>query len=235
MQDNSSPSARRSHCPVWSKFIRAVAFDMDGLMVNTEELYTQVGETILSRRGRTFTRELKNAIMGLPGPLAYQAIIETENLDTTPEILERESNEIFAELLPHRLRPLAGLLDLLDVLEARNTPMCVATSSSRRFAIDVLSGIDVLNRMQFIVTAEDVQHGKPAPDIYLAAAKQLQVLPDELLVLEDSHHGTRAGIASGACTIAVPGDHSLDHDFAGVFYVASSLADPFILNLLSQR
>jgi beta-phosphoglucomutase-like phosphatase (HAD superfamily) len=83
-----------------------------------------------------------------------------------------------------------------------------------------------------VVTAEDVQHGKPSPDIYLQAAERMGVAPYEMLVLEDSHHGSRAGVASGACTIAVPGEHSQDHDFSGVFLRAQSLADPGILRAL---
>ncbi len=216
----------------WPYPIRAVAFDMDGLMVNTEELYFEVGQTLLRRRGREFTDRLRRGMMGLPGPQAFALMIEQEELKDTPETLARESDEVFAAMLPDRLRPLTGLFELLDALDARQLPRCVATSSPLSFANVVLEGVCVLSRVDFVITAEHVAKGKPHPDIYLGAAQKLAVLPCEVLVLEDSQHGSRAGVASGACTVAVPGEHSRDHDFAGVHFVADSLADERIYQLL---
>ncbi len=218
----------------WAHQIRAVAFDMDGLMVNTEELYTVVCDIILQRRSRTFTRELKNAMMGLPGNQAWQMMIDSEKLADSVEDLDTEAKTAFETLLPQRLDVMPGLLDLLDLLERLELPRCVATSSTRYFANMVLTQVDVLSRLDFVITAEDVESGKPAPDIYLAAAERMGVSAEATLVLEDSHHGTRAGIRSGACTVAVPGEHSRDHDFSGVHRVATSLADPLIAELVER-
>lgn len=217
----------------WAHRIRAVAFDMDGLMVNTEDLYTIVGETILARRGRKFTRELKNCMMGLPGAKAWQLMIDHEQLTDSTLALAEESDEVFSSLLTSQLQTLPGLIELLDHLDAQGTRRCVATSSSRKLADQVLRIADVLQRVEFVVTAEDVEHGKPAPDIYREAARRMGVEPHEMMVLEDSHHGSRAGIAAGACTIAVPGEHSRDQDFGGVCAQAASLTDPVIHALLA--
>ena len=174
-------------------------------------------------------------MMGLPGPQAFALMIELEGLLDTPETLARESDEVFAAMLPDRLQPLTGLFELLDALDARQLPRCVATSSPLSFATVVLEGVSVLSRVDFVITAEHVAKGKPHPDIYLGAAQKLAVLPCEVLVLEDSQHGSRAGVASGACTVAVPGEHSRDHDFAGVHFVAESLADERIYQLLKMK
>jgi pseudouridine 5'-phosphatase len=216
----------------WPHAIKAVAFDMDGLMVNTEELYTEVCQTVLQRRGREFSDRLRRGMMGLPGPKAINLMIETEQLTDHPATLLNESIELFCGLLPTRLQPLHGLLDLLDRLDEHRISRCVATSSSIQLANRVLAGVNVLKRVDFVITAEHVANGKPHPDIYLGAASNLKIQPQELLVLEDSQHGCRAGITAGACTIAVPGHHSCDHDFSGVHYVASSLADQAIHQLL---
>lgn len=216
----------------WQHSIRAIAFDMDGLLVNTEELYTQVGESILQRRGRQFTRELKNAMTGLPGPKAFQLMIEWEQLEDSIEQLSLESQEIFSRILPTQLRMLDGVTELLDLLDSKRFPRCVATSSSPEFASRVLTQIGIRQRFDFVITARDVPHGKPHPDIYQAAAKRLGVGTHEMIVLEDSHHGCRAGVTAGACTIAVPGPHSVDHDFQGTFFRAESLLDPRIQQLL---
>ncbi len=216
----------------WPFPIKAIAFDMDGLMVNTEELYYEVGQTILKRRGRVFTDALRRGMMGLPGPKAFELMITTEQLTDSVATLTAECDEVFASMLPHRLRPLTGLLELLDALDAKEIPRCVATSSTLRFAREVLSGIAVLNRVDFVITAEHVTHGKPHPDIYLGAASRLGVQPHELLVFEDSQHGSKAGMSAGACTVAIPGDHSRHHDFSGVHFVADSLADKRIYALI---
>ncbi len=216
----------------WPHELKAVAFDMDGLMVNTEELYFEVGQTILKRRGREFKDSLRRSMMGLPGPKAFELMITTEQLIDTVAVLAAESDEVFAGMLPHRLRPLPGLLELLDALDTHGIPRCVATSSSLRFAREVLSGISVLDRVDFVITAEHVPNGKPHPDIYLGAASKLGVASQNMVVFEDSQHGSKAGMAAGACTVAVPGDHSRHHDFSGVCFVADSLADARIRELL---
>lgn len=216
----------------WAQAIRAVAFDMDGLLVNTEELYTEVGVAILSRRGRKFTAELKSSMMGLPGDRAFALMIEQEQLSDSVEQLAIESEEIFSDLLPKKLEVLPGLMELLRELDERQLPRCVATSSTHRFADRVLEIVSLTDRFDFVVTAEDVDLGKPQPDIYLEAARRMQVSASSMLVLEDSHHGTRAGIAAGACTVAVPGDHSQHQDFSGVHYRAHTLADTGIRHIL---
>jgi pseudouridine 5'-phosphatase len=221
--------------PRWPHKIKAVAFDMDGLMVNTEELYYEVGQTLLRRRGREFTDSLRRGMMGLPGPKAFELMISTERLTDSVATLTSECDEVFASMLPHRLRPLTGLLELLHTLDAQQTPRCVATSSTSRFAREVLAGISVLHRVDFIITAEHVTNGKPHPDIYLGAATKLGVQAHELLVFEDSQHGSKAGMAAGACTVAIPGDHSRHHDFNGVHFVAESLADKRIYQLLGAQ
>ncbi len=204
---------------------QAVAFDLDGLMFNTEDLYDEVGAVILRRRGKEFTSELKRKMMGLPSGLALQVMIDAHGLDATVEQLEQESDAIFAEILGPRLAPLEGLAKLLDALEAASIPKAIATSSRRSFAQKVLGHFDFEPRFQFLLTSEDVRQGKPHPEIYLAAAARFGLEPAQLLVLEDSENGCRAAVAAGACTIAVPSPHSSNHDFDGVYLVANSLAD----------
>lgn len=221
--------------PAWGHTIAAVAFDMDGLLVNTEELYTQVGQALLQRRGRVFSHELKNAMTGLPGPQAFALMIEREELTDSVQVLEAESEAIFVDLLPKQVRLLAGVEQVLDRLDQLGFPRCVATSSSPQFAETVLTLVKIISRFDFVITARDVDRGKPKPDIYLAAAQRMKVEPKNMLVLEDSHHGCRAGVTSGACTVAVPGDHSRDHDFSGVHARVNSLLDPMISRLLKPE
>jgi len=118
-----------------------------------------------------------------------------------------------------------GLMRLLDALESAGIPKAIGTSSCWELAQACLSQFDLLSRFQFVLTAESITNGKPDPEIYLTAAEKLGVRPEETLVLEDSHNGCKAAWRAGACTIAVPGEHSMDHDFSFVDFVADGLGD----------
>ena len=213
--------------------IHAAVFDLDGLLVNTEDLYQHVGSELLRRRGKTFGPDLLDAMMGRPPAVSLAIMIEWHGLADTVETLAAETAAIFAGLLDERLEPMPGAVDLVETLAARGLPRAVATSSGPAFAHDVLGRVGLLDRFAFVLTSADVVHGKPDPEIYLAAAARLGVDPAAMIVFEDSHNGCRAAVAAGAVVVAVPGGHSRRHDFAGARLVANSLADPRIAGLLT--
>lgn len=211
---------------------RAVAFDLDGLMFNTEELYQDVGSEMLRRRGKTFDAELLDGMMGRPANAALQLMIDYHQLTCTVSELIAETDAIFATLLDERLQPMPGLRELLAALESARIPKAIATSSGPTFVARVLGQFEFAPRFQYILTCDDIREGKPHPEIYLLAAQRLGVRPQEMLVLEDSQNGCRAAVAAGAIVVAVPGGHSARHDFSGARLIANSLADPRIYELL---
>ncbi len=206
--------------------MRAVVFDMDGLMFNTEDVYSLVGSELLRRRGCEFTDEIKNKIMGMRPQPAFETIIRCCNLDDTWPAMVAESNRLFLELLDGRLAPMPGLLELLDALERAGIPKAIGTSSSRELVDACLRPFDMAGRFEFILAAEDIVHGKPHPEIYLTSAERFAVPPAEMAVLEDSGNGCRAAAAAGAYAVAVPGEHSRNQDFSSASLVVDSLADP---------
>ena len=139
-----------------SRFLRAVVFDLDGLMFNTEELYQYVGSEVLRRRGKTFEPELLDRMMGRQPQVALQIMIDYHGLDATPAILAAESEAIFATILDARLECMPGLIDLLDALEQHRIPKSIATSSPRQFVTNVLGRFEFEPRFEFILAAEDV-------------------------------------------------------------------------------
>ena len=203
----------------------AVTFDMDGLMFNSEDVYTLTGTELLARRGCTFTAELKDAMMGLPPQTAFEVVIARHHLPEPWEVLAAESDDIFLSLLGARLATMPGLLELLAALEKAGIPKAIATSSSRRLTEACLAPFQLAPRFSFILTSEDITRGKPDPEMYLLAARRFGVPPAEMLVLEDSHNGCRAAAAAGAFTVAVPGAHSRSQDFRVANLVIESLAD----------
>lgn len=214
--------------------IRAVTFDMDGLMFNTEDLYDVVGDQLLVRRGQRFTRELKLKMMGLPGDKAFAVMIRECGLDDSVAALQDESRRLFAELLPKEIRMMPGLEELLTRIEAAGLPKAVATSSHIAFAQVALSSFELMPRFSFVLTAESVQQGKPHPEVYQLAARRHGVAVDQMLVLEDSVIGSTAAAAAGAFVIAVPTEHSQGQDFSHVDRTVNSLTDPFIEKLISH-
>jgi HAD superfamily hydrolase (TIGR01509 family) len=211
---------------------RAVVFDLDGLMFNTEELYQYVGGEILRRRGKAMTGELLDAMMGRPGSVALQIMIDAHELQDTVDGLARETDEVFETLLDDRLALMPGLLELLGELERAGLPKAIATSSGPDFVRNVLDRFSLSPRFQFILTSADIRQGKPHPEIYQLAATRFGLRPEQLLVLEDSQNGCRSAVAAGTIAVAVPGGHSLRHDFTGAALVADSLADPRLFALL---
>ncbi len=210
----------------------AVAFDLDGLMINTEEIYDEVGMELLQSRGKRFDQPLKDRMMGRPANAAFEEMIDHHELTDDVETLRRESDEIFQRLLPGRLAAMPGSLDLLAELDRAAIPKAIVTSSQRKFVDRCLALLAIQSPFDFVLTAADVECGKPAPDIYLKAAEQFGLSPKIMLVLEDSQVGCRAAVAAGAFVVAVPGEHSRHHEFTGSQFVAESLADSRIRNAL---
>jgi HAD superfamily hydrolase (TIGR01509 family) len=211
--------------------IDAVVFDLDGLLVNTEDLYQHVGTEMLRRRGHTFDGDLLDAMMGRPQKVALQIMIDWHRLADTVETLAAETKEIFQGLLDSRLAPMPGAVALIEDLVERGLPRGVATSSGPDFAHDVLGRVGLLDQFGFVLTSADVTHGKPHPEIYETAARRLGVVPGRMLVFEDSATGCAAAVAAGAVAVAVPGGHSRRHEFPGARFIADSLADPRIFEL----
>jgi HAD superfamily hydrolase (TIGR01509 family) len=211
---------------------RAVTFDMDGLMFNTEDVYYEVGTELMRRRGRQYTQELNDAIMARPPRVCFETMIRWHGLEERWEAMARESEDLFIALLDDYLAPMPGLLELLDALEAAAIPRAICTGSSRRALTAVLARFQMEPRFEFTLTAEDITHGKPHPEIYLKAAERLRLAPEEILILEDSQTGCRAAADAGALVAAVPGVHSRNQDFSAASLVLESLADPRLYRLL---
>lgn len=201
-------------------------------MLNTEEVYAQVGSRLLRRRGHEFTSEIMDLMTGIPSDKGFELVIEHLGLaDTVTELLE-ESDREYLSIVGQRVRPMPGLMELLDALESAGIPKAVATSSSLHLATASLGPFDLQRRFAFVLTSEDIRHGKPHPEIYLTAAARLGVPPAAMLVLEDSEQGCRAAAASGAFTVAVPAAHSRAHDFSGAAMVIDGLTDPRLYTAL---
>jgi pseudouridine 5'-phosphatase len=213
--------------------LRAVVFDLDGTIVNSEDVYELVDVEVLRRRGQEFAPALRERMIGRPAADSVQIMIEHHGLAETVHELDAERTVLFDEMIIESVATMPGFLELLETLRERHIPTAIATSGTRDYATKVLGSLGIAHCFRFVLTAEDITNGKPAPDIYRRAAKKLGMQPQQTMVLEDSGNGCRAGVAAKAFTVAVPNRHTSNHDFSGVRFIAETLADRRIYQALA--
>jgi len=212
---------------------RAVAFDLDGLLIDTEPLFRETMRAVLERRKIRFDPSFMHSMMGVPAAQSLPRMRERFGLcESVPELAE-ECKETFLTLLGDGRAPLMpGVPALLDWLQRRDVPLAIVTSSGRPFVNHVFGPHGLLDRFRFVLTSDDVSNGKPHPDVYLLAAKRFGVSSPEMIVLEDSPNGLRAAKAAGARCIVVPHQHTDRDDLHEADAVVPSLESPEFRRLI---
>lgn len=215
--------------------VQAVAFDLDGLIFNTEDIFQLAIVDLVESRGIPVPDGLLRKMMGKRPQDNHLLMKQMLNLDEPFEVWQAELEERFFSFVDTHLNLMPGVLELLDSLEELDVPKAVATSSTRDYLENLLDRYGLSDRFEFFLTAEDVTNGKPHPEIYLTAASLHKVTPDQMVVFEDSENGTRAGVAAGAIVISVPHEHSREHDFSNASFVADTLCDPGVAAILTAH
>jgi beta-phosphoglucomutase family hydrolase len=184
---------------------KALIFDMDGLMLDSEPLYQEAWAAAAQELGYTIDAELYMSLVGRSSAEADRMFIQIFG-DTFPvQAFNQRWDELWRELIKSKgiaLQP--GLLPLLDWVEHKAMPKAVGTSSNRAEAEACLSLAGIRDRFSILVTVDQVAAGKPAPDIFLEAARRLETAPEQCLVLEDSNAGVQAAQAAGMAVVMVP-------------------------------
>ncbi len=205
--------------------LQAVLFDLDGLMFDSEPHSLASWQAVLAERGVTLDPLTIDSILGLRIDATARTLIERYQLPDTVQALSDAKTAYQITHLAGHVPPLPGLLELLDEIDRRGLKRAVASSGIRRYVEAVLRVNHLLDRFSVIITGDDVAHGKPAPDIFLAAARALDVEPQHCLVLEDAPAGVQAAKAAGMPCIAVP-NHSVSQlDLSQADRVVTSLHD----------
>lgn len=215
--------------------IKAVLFDMDGLMFDTESAYSIVQENMSAKRGKIFTLEVKTKLMGKRAVDVMRLLNDFWGNNEQVDELLKEQDEELVRLYETHVEKMPGLDTLLDFLSAHQVRKCIGTSS-RRFLVDILLKKHALeHEFEFIVSGDMVKHGKPHPEIYTTCLEQLELPGSNCLVLEDSLNGINAGKAAGCVTCAIPSLFTSHEDFSIADIVAAQLSDAKIMECILGR
>jgi HAD superfamily hydrolase (TIGR01509 family) len=183
--------------------IEAVVFDLDGVLLASEEVWDAVRERYVRERGGRYDEEVQRAMMGMSAPEWSRYLHEEAGVPDEPDAINRDVVERMLEAYRSKLPLLPGAEEAVQ-RTADACPLALASSSNREVFEAVLELAGLTDCFRATVSSEEVEHGKPAPDVYLEAARRLGVAPERCAAVEDSHAGIRSAKAAGMRVIAIP-------------------------------
>ncbi|RJO73588.1 HAD family phosphatase [Nocardia panacis] len=187
------------------KPVRAVVFDMDGLLIDSETLAMESLVSVGSALGYPMSGALCRSMIGVPADRCRELAVEAHGPDFPVRRFFALHERHLRDLVDAgRLATKPGALELLDELARRGIPKAIATSSSRERADHHLALVGIANRFDAVITRQDVSNGKPHPEPYLTAVSALGGLAETTLALEDSPNGLAAAHAAGLRCLLIP-------------------------------
>jgi HAD superfamily hydrolase (TIGR01509 family) len=186
--------------------IEAVIFDLDGVLLDSEQVWDEAREQLATERGGRWHEHSQRDMMGMSSPEWSRYMHEVIGLREPPEEINTEVVERLAKLYREHLPVMPGARAAVERLAAR-WPLGLASSSNRELIDLALELLGVAHLFKAAVSSEEVPRGKPAPDVYLEAARRLGVAPAHAAAIEDSENGIRAAKAAGMRVIAIPNPH----------------------------
>ena len=186
--------------------IDAVVFDLDGVLLDSEQLWDEAREQLARERGGRWHDHAQRDMMGMSSLEWSRYMHETIGLPEPPEVISREVVERLTALYRERLPSIPGAKEAVERLAA-DYKLGLASSSNRELIDLALELLGVAHLFAATVSSEEVARGKPAPDVYLEAARRLGIEPARAAAVEDSQNGILAAKAAGMRVIAIPNRH----------------------------
>jgi HAD superfamily hydrolase (TIGR01509 family) len=186
--------------------IEAVVFDLDGVVVDSEQVWDDVRERLAQERGGRWHDRAQADMMGMSSPEWSRYMHDELGLAESPEEINDEVVRRMLERYRTELPLIEGAVEAVERL-AGGFRLAVASSSNRPLIEAVLETAGIAGRFEAVVSSEEVARGKPAPDVYLEAARRLGVAPARAAAVEDSSNGLRAAHAAGLRVVALPNAH----------------------------
>ena len=202
-----------------------VIFDMDGVLVDSEEFICRAACTMFDGLGLKVSPEDFIPFVGTGENRYIGGVAEKYNFPIDIGQVKKRTYDIYLEIIKEALQPLAGVHEFIDKCKAAGKKIAVASSADRRKVLGNLNEIGLsLELFDAVIVGEDVVHKKPAPDIFLLAAKRLQLNPKDCLVIEDALSGVKAAKSAGARCLAFTTSFSRE-ELNQADYRASDLSD----------
>ncbi|MFA5092229.1 MAG: HAD family phosphatase [Candidatus Paceibacterota bacterium] len=184
--------------------IKAIIFDMDGVVSDTQKLHSKVESEILSRFDINLTPdEITQRYSGVKTKEFVSQLLAEKGIETDIMQLMVEKWQKMEELAEQTVDPIDGIFEMLDQCKNLGLKMAIGTASNINYATKVLNSLNILNKFDFIVTGDMVKAGKPEPDIFLLAANKIKMLPTDCVVIEDGLNGMIAANRAGMKCIAL--------------------------------
>jgi len=185
--------------------IEAVVFDLDGLLLDSEHIWDEVREQLVGERGGRWHDRAQQDMMGMSAPEWSSYMHDRLGVPEPPEAINDEVVRRLEDRYREHLPLLPGAVEAVERLAGR-WPLGLASSSNRPVIELALDLAELADHFQVTVSSEEVAGGKPAPDVYLEAAKRLRVDPGACAAVEDSHNGILSARSAGMCVVAVPNE-----------------------------
>lgn len=186
--------------------IAAFVFDLDGVLLDSEQVWDEARERLAKERGGRWHPGAQRDMMGMSSTEWSRYMHDVIGLPESPAEINREVVERLVAVYRERLPAIAGAREAVERMADR-WPLGVASSSNRELIELVLELLGVAHLFAVLVSSEEVGRGKPAPDVYLEAARRLGVGSTHAAAVEDSHNGILAAKAAGMCVLAIPNAH----------------------------
>jgi sugar-phosphatase len=203
----------------------AVIFDFDGLMIESEKIALRVWKEVVATFGVDMKDDVNQLLIGKSPEVAVNTIRDLYNLPMDASALQEVYWQRRTDQMCKESVPVEGLLSLIEFLVERKIRLGVASNSPTNYVEQVLLAIQLNEMMECIVGSDQVSAAKPAPDVYLEAAKRLGIEPAKIIALEDSPTGVTAAIKAGMTCYAIPNEDLLEEDFSEAHLRFDSMVD----------
>ena len=195
---------------------KAVIFDMDGVIIDSEPLYFQIQEELFNDLGFSVSKSEYDTFIGAGMQLMWENLSSKHNLSFTVAQLIMMNNELIYSTFNNSdsLQPIDGFILFLASLKVMGMKTAVASSTFKKIVNVILSKLGIIQEFDVVISSEEVLQGKPEPDIFLEAANRLNVDPEKCLVIEDSANGVKAAAKAGMKCIGFSNKNSGDQDLS---------------------
>jgi HAD superfamily hydrolase (TIGR01509 family) len=215
--------------------VRAIVFDMDGVLIDSEPLHLLAYQRFLADFGLTFLEEDNHNFLGMKDVDCAKHLLERHKLDITALEFVAKKEAVLHTLFLEQLKIQPGVLKTLEHAQRLNIPSAIASSATMPTIELVVEITGTRKYFRHLCSGDEVPNGKPAPDVFLLAAERLSAKPSECLVIEDTFNGVCAAKAAGMMCIAIPCQATRHQDFAHADLVLNSMDEVDLEELIAPR